>query len=815
METHARQVCGLALLALGTALPTAAQTVVGTVIDEGTGLPVPGAFVVLESEAGERRASALAGDDGRFVLRAGTGGRFRLLAELIGYASERSAPFEVGPEATVERTASIRVRALSLDGIRVESTSRCRAGPGSGPATARLWEEARKALEVVRWSDAQDLLRLHVTRHRRVLDANTLQMTDAAESRTQGIYRASPFQSLPADSLAKAGYVQRDADDALNFYAPDADVLLSESFLDLHCFRVVEDASEPDLIGLGFEPTAATGVPDVGGVLWLARGTAELSHLEFRYLRTPFPDHWSHLGGRVDFSRLATGIWVVERWHIRMPHRARPEGGVAGSPRSTVLVTVAEEGGVLDRVETLSGEVLARATGATLIGVATRAGGTEALREATLELYPLGRSVSTGPDGTFRVAGLPEGRIAVVLRHPDLDLLGLPPVEASVNLAPGAARRLELDAGLTAESASHLCRERLGPEAADTASRASVVFGVVRAPGRDAPEPGAVVHYDFGSGSRRALADSAGVYRLCAPAGAAIRIAATTPVGLRTDLDALGPTRMEAAPGGFTRLDLELSRTSPGIVADRRRGWSNALFGAVMDEATRRPLASAAVRMRDASGAPIVETLTDGEGRFVIPHPGRGGSYTLEVEGLGYAGVTGDVSFDEGEEVRVDVLLSARAFELDPLVVTARRRGMLVDAGFYERSDRGFGHFIDRTEIERRIPARTTDLFRNVPGYRVLPLGPFNSDVRLTTVTTLQGMNDSCQPKVILDGVVARAGGRMKQGAAAFANSLDNIVNPAEIEGMEVYGHASQVPAVYGGIDATCGVIVIWTRRGG
>ena len=45
---------------------------------------------------------------------------------------------------------------------------------------------------------------------------------------------------------------------------------------------------------------------------------------------------------------------------------------------------------------------------------------------------------------------------------------------------------------------------------------------------------------------------------------------------------------------------------------------------------------------------------------------------------------------------------------------------------------------------------------------------------------------------------------------------LDDVVRPDDIEAIEVYRSASQVPAEFGGnsMFTRCGVIVIWTRRG-
>ena len=73
------------------------------------------------------------------------------------------------------------------------------------------------------------------------------------------------------------------------FWAPDAGVLLSDSFLDTHCLRIRAGGSE--LVGLDFEPVPNRDVADIAGTLWLDPATAELQRVDFRYVNLPVP-HW-------------------------------------------------------------------------------------------------------------------------------------------------------------------------------------------------------------------------------------------------------------------------------------------------------------------------------------------------------------------------------------------------------------------------------------------------------------------------------------------------------------------------------------------
>jgi hypothetical protein len=157
----------------------------------------------------------------------------------------------------------------------------------------------------------------------------------APEYESIRVYGRHPFRSALPHDLAFGGWVRRQGQAGLKFYAPDAEVLLSESFLGLHCFRLVRSEAAPGrLLGIEFEPAPGRRVgrpiPDIRGVLWLDRETGELRSLEFGYARLELPVPIEPLGGRVEFDHLPDGGWIVQSWEIRTPlagiHELR-EGG--------------------------------------------------------------------------------------------------------------------------------------------------------------------------------------------------------------------------------------------------------------------------------------------------------------------------------------------------------------------------------------------------------------------------------------------------------------------------------------------------------
>ena len=66
-----------------------------------------------------------------------------------------------------------------------------------------------------------------------------------------------------------------------------------------------------------------------------------------------------------------------------------------------------------------------------------------------------------------------------------------------------------------------------------------------------------------------------------------------------------------------------------------------------------------------------------------------------------------------------------------------------------------------------------------------------------------------CAPSVYVDGALVRPGGNPGRSYGSF----NELVAPELIEAVEVYRRVSEVPAIYSGELAACGVVAIWTRR--
>jgi hypothetical protein len=125
-------------------------------------------------------------------------------------------------------------------------------------------------------------------------------------------------------------------------------VLLSDDFLDTHCFRMVRSEKDmPNAVGLGFEPVKGRRVPEIKGTLWVDRGSSELRVLDYEYVNVPISVRAPGLGGRSEFARLLTGDWIIKDWYIRLPDRVdrqrRPSARLEA--RADTVVGFIDDGG--------------------------------------------------------------------------------------------------------------------------------------------------------------------------------------------------------------------------------------------------------------------------------------------------------------------------------------------------------------------------------------------------------------------------------------------------------------------------------------
>jgi Carboxypeptidase regulatory-like domain len=448
----------LALLVLAATPPLAAQSVRGELVDKTNGTAIDGAFVVLVDQHDQEVARALTGDAGSFLLRAPQPGTYRLQSRRIGFRVAASPAFTLSDGQELAYRLEVEAIPAELPPVVVEGRPQCGTSGDAGTVVAQLWDDAREALAAVQWTAGRRWYDMAIDLYERDLNADGRRVVRERSWSRRGSWQ-TPFRSISADSLAAVGYVVGNDRAGYMFYAPDPDVLLSEKFLDTHCFSAREGkGADSGLVGLSFAPAPRHRAADVRGVLWLARRTAELRKLEFQYVNVPPSLRETNAGGREDFLRLQTGAWVIMRWDIRMPDMAEvmdPAGRI--SPHFTVQgyhVT----GGHVSAIRSSGGALVYAEGQAILEGVvvdSTRS--SRPLAGAVVGLAGTDYATRTDSDGHFEVSAPMDGTYDVVFQHPRLDSLGGRAPPHSVTLTRGRRTQVTLAVPPEARLARALC----------------------------------------------------------------------------------------------------------------------------------------------------------------------------------------------------------------------------------------------------------------------------------------------------------------------------------------------------------------------
>ena len=463
MHRFVRRLATAAWLATLVAVPAVAsgQVVRGRLVEAGRGNPVGGAMAVLEDRSGRRLAQALTHPgNGLFHLEAPNPGEYRVRADRIGYAATYSEWFHVarGDTLTLPRIEA-SVQPISLEGVVAETDRRCRVRPAEAVALGRVWEEARKALATAAWTQSRGRYDYELLGYVRHLDRRGRKVESEDRTRAQGPSKA-PYVSRPLDSLVAHGYARVTGDGSW-FWAPDAEALLADSFLDTHCFRVVAGGDDaPGLVGLAFEPVSVRSVPDIAGTMWLDPRTARLQRLEYRYegLGVPSALLAADPGGAVRFRELPNGTWIVDSWSIRMFRAGVAEHPLTGRPAAT-LEGVTVQGGEVLQVRGPGGVVFDAGPGLRIAGVVRDSLGA-GLAGARVFAPGNGLEATTGPDGAFELTHLHSGKYEVAYSHPYLEELWYRPDPVEVEVEAGRAEPIpvEFEAPATSDVMKDVCR---------------------------------------------------------------------------------------------------------------------------------------------------------------------------------------------------------------------------------------------------------------------------------------------------------------------------------------------------------------------
>ena len=213
---------------------------------------------------------------------------------------------------------------------------------------------------------------------------------------------------------------------------------------------------------------------------------------------------------------------------------------------------------------------------------------------------------------------------------------------------------------------------------------------------------------------------------------------------------------------------------------------------------------------------------TDADGRFTLAVPP--GTHDVVVRLPGRTPWRATRTLAAGDTLRLDVVLPPLAQALDAVTVTRRSRAASARfVGFERRRELGFGHFQGREELERRENSKMSDVLRGVPGLRFiyLPNGRGIAVASNRFAGNLPGSRrrtDQCFMQLFVDGVKVFDSSASERGGPGLGAAVEppsiNDFAISDIEGIEVYRGPGETPPEFGGTNAMCGTVAIWTRAG-
>jgi hypothetical protein len=221
--------------------------------------------------------------------------------------------------------------------------------------------------------------------------------------------------------------------------------------------------------------------------------------------------------------------------------------------------------------------------------------------------------------------------------------------------------------------------------------------------------------------------------------------------------------------------------------------------GRVLDAEQGRPLINATVTSPTSGGS----ARTDSTGRFRLEGL-KVGIHRFMVSADGYARGSLALAFSAREVMERDLMLERlvvdapadsgkRAQSLPTVPITADPALGRRYADFERRKATGRGQYLTRAEIEQGNYMTLQDAMRTLRGIKFACAGSF-----CTAQMTRAPMG--CFPDYVVD------------------ERVDNAFGPTipvrDIQGIEVYTGASDVPGEFAGRNAGCGVVVIWTTSG-
>lgn len=407
------------------------------------------------------------------------------------------------------------------------------------------------------------------------------------------------------------------------------------------------------------------------------------------------------------------------------------------------------------------------------------------LRGALVSIDGSEELAGTNDEGVFQFDRVRPGQRRLIIRHPQLDSLGLDTISVPF-------RFTENDDSVTISIPS--ARTYFAARCGRTRSKATdgVISGVARYASSDKPMVGTTIVAAWrgldttyaGDGLReraRVQTSASGQFLLC-------RVPRFTPVEIWAVAASPGTSRQRVQLGEatFGSFDISVDTSRTPIIARTTPVATGTIRGRIVTQ-SGDGLPNVTVELDQ----PSMEAVTDGQGSFTfwsVP----AGTRTLDIRAIGFRPSRVGISIRPDQQVERDITLNRSAAVLGMVTVRASLPATWDSVGFEERQKRGSGYFISQEMMKGVVDLGT--VLRMAPGIR----GKSNE----RTQRLVAGRGLGCYPAFIVNGTRFDPGG---------TGGPEAMINPDAVRAIEVYNSRLSTPPQYQ-IYGDCAVIVIWLR---
>lgn len=236
------------------------------------------------------------------------------------------------------------------------------------------------------------------------------------------------------------------------------------------------------------------------------------------------------------------------------------------------------------------------------------------------------------------------------------------------------------------------------------------------------------------------------------------------------------------------------------------------LQGRVLDDASGLSISGARVLLLNRWRKVVGYSVTDESGRFRFERR-RPDMFRLEAQAIGYQETVTPIVWMtmDRDSTEMELRLNRFAVLLAPLEITgmSSSRPSAVLENVQHRMSSGFGYHLRREDIEETGATHITDVIAAMPGVHFGSGRSAAGGRSIYIGRALPGRPGGCPAQVYVDGMLANSGGERSNVM------IDDLVSPLDVEVIEVFKGLATVPPEFLNDGARCGVVAIWTRRGG